>query len=130
MNAAFICSILGAGAASLMMRYGLGWFTSDPLVKMQALTAQPHLVAFVGLYILFLTLEGHAISLNKLRMCILISVSLALVGGFSMQTLHARGLLTLASLWKSQAGVLAVATAGIGLSVAAGLRGTADSKDN
>jgi len=115
--------MLSVATAAVMARCCLGWFTRDPHVIAEAATAAPTIVVFGALYALYLTLEGLAIALQKLRACLLVSLSLALAGGLSLRWLTMGGKLTLAGLWASQAGLLAIAAAAIGAAACTGLVG-------
>lgn len=105
---------LGGTVAWLMTRYCLGWFTRDTLVRTHAEVAAPAVVLFVILYAGFLTLEGFAIAIQQIRVCLAVSFTLATAGGLSIWALQARGLLTLTNLWASQATLLGAGAAILG----------------
>eukprot|EP00747_Dinoflagellata_sp_TGD_P178539 gnl/TRDRNA2_/TRDRNA2_27603_c0_seq1.p1 gnl/TRDRNA2_/TRDRNA2_27603_c0~~gnl/TRDRNA2_/TRDRNA2_27603_c0_seq1.p1 ORF type:complete len:634 (+),score=81.08 gnl/TRDRNA2_/TRDRNA2_27603_c0_seq1:53-1954(+) len=122
LGAAVLCAGLGVAGAGAIMQFGIGWFTSDLAVQAQALSARPGLIAFVAFYIVFLALEGFVIALRQLRTCVLITLGLVVAGSSSLWALHGSGLLTLSSLWSSQAGMLAVASVASAITAVAGLR--------
>lgn len=114
---------LSGVCAGLMARYCLGLFTADAAVRAEAAAAAPVVVAFVMLYVLYLTLEGAAIAMQRLRACLAISVALAVGGGGVVWALQHRGLLTLTTLWGSQALALVAAAVATAAVAAKGQRG-------
>mmetsp|Transcript_52823 Transcript_52823/g.114164 ORF Transcript_52823/g.114164 Transcript_52823/m.114164 type:complete len:526 (+) Transcript_52823:49-1626(+) len=86
-------------------------FTQDLPVLREVRKAAAPCVAFSALYVAFLALEGVAIAKQRLRACVVIATAVAGGGVLAIWTLRVKGLLTLASLWTSQAALLALGTA-------------------
>lgn len=109
--------MLSGVLAGLMGCYCLHWFSADSAVLAHAQGAQQTVTIFVMLYVAFLTMEGFAIALHRLKACLAVSAVLAASGGLTILLLRLSGLLSLTSLWASQATLLAVACIALGLIV-------------
>jgi len=112
--------MLSGVLAGLMGCYCLQWFSGDPAVLAHAQDAHQTVTIFVMLYVAFLTLEGFAIALQRLKTCLAVSAVLAASGGLTILLLGASGLLSLKWLWASQAALLAVACTALGFIILQG----------
>jgi len=116
--------VLSGTTAWLMGHSCLAWFTRDSVVQAEAAAAMPTVILFGALYVLYLTLEGLAIAMRKLRWCLVVSAVLAASGRLTLGWLGRSGALTLRSLWGSQVILLALACGAIGLATVSGLTGS------
>uniref|UniRef100_A0A7S0B752 Uncharacterized protein n=1 Tax=Pyrodinium bahamense TaxID=73915 RepID=A0A7S0B752_9DINO len=105
-------SAVGAGLAHALLRFGLGLFTRDPLVKMAVAEAAPSVVLNVLLCVYYQSMEGIMITQKRLHALVRLGASLTAIFCVSSFVLYEWGSLTLPLLWATlSAGVLGICTA-------------------
>lgn len=112
----------GGALAYVLLNYGLGWFTRDPLVEEEAAGASLAVVVNVSLCVYYQSMEGVMITQKRLQSLVRLGASLAALFSIGSSCLHAAGTLTLPYLWATlSAGVFIICSATT-LIVADGLR--------